>query len=194
MAASCSCTHGNDRTQHLAERLAGIDDTRVHRDQGVLAREAQASIRRTGPADRLPGQVHEVGGVALVQDAEPAAQTKPLPVLAEQPMGEGMEGAGVDPAGQVGADQVAEAADQLVGGPPAEGHQHQAVGRHPGVDQAGQPGHQGAGLAGARSGHDQQGRPVVVDRPALRVVQAEGPSRIHAGENSAESNGCSPPE
>ncbi len=95
--------------------------------------------------------------------------------MTQQPVGDGMEGAGVDPASGLGAHQVAETADQLLGCSPAEGDQQDALGRHPGLDEPGQAGHQGPGLARTRPGRDEQRGPVVLHRGELHRVQAGGP-------------------
>ena len=67
MSASCSCTHGNDRRSTSLERLAGVDDPRVDGDAACpCAAAGGAQLVRVAAAAVVAGQLHQVGGVALV--------------------------------------------------------------------------------------------------------------------------------
>ena len=162
---------GEDTRQHLGQGLTGVDDPRVDVEQRVLARQPPAGHFRLARGHRQPGQLHQVGRVTGVEHAETAGQSEAGAVLAQQPVGDGVKSARVDPAAHLGTDQVSEAPDQLVGGPPAESDEQDPIWRYAGFDDPGQAGHEGPGLAGARSGHDEQGRAIVLHRGQLRRIQ-----------------------
>ena len=106
-------------------------------------------------------------------------------MLAQQPVGDGVKGPGVHLPSPGRPDQVAQPPDQFVRAPPAERHQQQPLRRHATVDQPGQPGHQRPGLAGARPGHDEQRRAVVVHGLPLHRVQSGSPGLFHQTDDSA---------
>ena len=175
---------GKGPAQDVLERRARVDDARVDGDERLLARQPAPQL---GPVRcrLVAGQLHEVSRVALVHDAEAVPQTQQGAVLAQHPVGDGVERPGVHLPRPGRPDQVAQPPDQLVRATPAERHQQQSLRRHATVDEPGQPGNQRPGLAGARPGHDEQRRPIVVHGLPLHRVQSGRPGLFHQTDDSA---------
>ncbi len=90
-------------------------------------------------------------------------------------MGDGVEGPGHDPTGQQRIGQLPRPPGQLGGGPPAEGHEQNALRRHALIEEPGQPAHQGPGLAGSGTGRYEQRPVTVVHGQPLGTVQSLRP-------------------
>ncbi len=92
-------------------------------------------------------------------------------------MGYGVKGSRFDAFGNPGIHQLAGPSDELGGCPATEGDEQNPLGRCPVLEQAGQPAHQGPGLAGACTGDDAERAAIMVDSSQLLGIQSEGPSR-----------------
>ena len=128
----------------------------------IAARTAFCGKRRVRIS--TPGLVHAGGqqvlGVLAVEDREVRRDAQPLAVLAEDAVGDVVEGAAPDVAGLL-LDQHLHPAEHLAGRPVGEGDQHDPAGVHAVTHEPRQAVGQGAGLAAACTGDDQH-------RPARR--------------------------
>ncbi len=172
------------RLQHLGERGARVDHRRIDRQAGALLREAL--LRRRQP-ELVAHQVHQVGGVLAVVDAEAGVEPDAAGVVAQQARADGVEGArplqlGARQAGTVGGglrEDATHAPAHLVRGTAREGEQQDASGVGAGGDQARHAVRERAGLARAGAGDHQQrpgvdaaiGADAVPDRGALGGVE-----------------------
>ena len=172
------------RLQHLGERGARIDHRRVDRQAGALLRKTL--LRRRQP-ELVAHQVHQVGGVLAVVDAEAGIEPDAAGVVAQQARADGVEGARprqlrARQAGAVGGglrEDAAHAPAHLVRRAAREGQQQDAPGVGAGGDQAGHAVRERAGLARAGAGDHQQrpgvdaalGADAVLDRGALGGVE-----------------------
>ncbi len=127
--------------------------------------------------------MHQVQGVALIDDAESLLQTKGYGVAMQEPVGHGMKSPGRNLPGPVGSHQGGQPPDHLVCGAPAERHQQDPVGRHPAVDEAGQASHERPGLPRPRPGDDEQRAAVVLGGAELVRIQPTRPERSLAEGN-----------
>ena len=178
MASRSPRHHGKNVGERVGQRCLRVGDARVDRLQRVLAREAAFALAETQVGAH---EAHQVDRVAGVEHGEARAQPDDFSVLLQQPMGDGMERAAPHPSRGVRVGVARGARDQLVRGAAAEREQQQAGGVGALVDEAGEPGGQRGGLAGAGPRNDQEGPPFVLDRRALRLVEDE-----HAFEMVAE--------
>ena len=127
-------------------------------------------------AERRLEQVDNALGVAPVDDGEAAAQAEVVAVLAQEDVGGGMEGAAHHPAAAL-AGQLAGAPEHLLGGPAGEGEQQDGFRRHVLLEQVGHAKDQGAGLAAAGAGDDQERTRTVGDGGILGGVEHLGADR-----------------
>ena len=169
--------------QDLRELLPRIDAAAVDRHAGALLGKAAIVA---GQAQLGADHVQKVFGIGPVVDRELRIQADGLAVLAQQPGGDGVEGAAPDAVApraglagrQAGPAELAEdavhPADHLGGRAAGEGEQQDLRRVHPLGDQRRDPIDQGRRLAGPRAGHDQQRPPSLLDRvPLLRIEPAE---------------------
>ena len=160
---------GKGAAQHLGQAGLRIDDPRIDRQAGRLLRKAAPRSRQ---AEALAQHVDQVLGLAPVVDRERRVEAERRGMGAQQPGADRMEGAAPGQARRAARRRQAERLVQdpadpalhLGRGPAREG-QHQDPRRvGAGEHQAGDPGGQGQGLAGAGAGDHQQ-RPVRQRRP-----------------------------
>ena len=144
----------------------GVDGAAVDGDERLLAGETALGAQPELDAD----QVHELAGVALVEDAERRVEPHRRAVLAQQPVGDGVERAAPHAAG-ARTDEGLGPGQHLEGRPPGERQQENALGADTSGHQAGHPRRQRARLPGAGGGDDQQRALVVGDRLPLPLVQ-----------------------
>ena len=145
----------------------------------------------------MPDQVHEVSGIFAVVNREGGIQSDLLGVLAQQPRADAVVGAGPGQrirhdSGVVAQDLARDAFDPLghLGRrAPRKRHQQNPAGVRALDDQVGDAMGEGVGLAGTRSGDDEQwcrgqsSRGTVLDRtPLLGIERFEvGGCRLHRG-------------
>jgi hypothetical protein len=109
---------------HLTQGGGGVDDARVQARQGGLLGEAS---RPTHHAELPANEVHQVGGVHLVDDAEPVGQAQRRGVVAQRAVGDGVKGAARHATGAVVAPRGAHAADHVARGASGEGEQQDSL-------------------------------------------------------------------
>ncbi len=166
------------RAQHLRQRQLRVDAARVHVEARGLLREARAVA---ADAERGARDVHEVLGVAAVEDREVRLQADVARVHAQQARGDGVERAapdallqaagaeggeagGADGAGGAGSaagrgrlrQQRVDAPQHLGGGAAREREQQDAPRVGAAGDEVRDAVHQRGRLAGARAGDDEQ--------------------------------------
>ncbi len=103
---------GEGGVQHLVQRQLRVDAARVHVEAGGLLREARAAAAE---AEGRAGDVHEVLGVAPVEDGEVRLHADVAGVDAQQAGGDGVEGAAPD---ALGGAAHARAAGRMAPAPP----------------------------------------------------------------------------
>ena len=161
---------------HSAGRAAGVDRPGVGVDEGVRAREA---LRWAGQSVLVPQEIHQVGGVALIEHRELRQQTQRVGVLGDQPVRHRVEGAAPQPSGRAAVAAQGSGAGQHVRGGSAGERQQQHPGRVGAVgQQLRHPRGQRPGLAGSGTGHDHQRPAGVRGGGQLRIVESYIPLRL----------------
>ena len=82
---------GKQRIERLGERPLRVDAMRVDGEAGVLARKALLDFRE---AELVAQHVHQIGGIAPVENAEARVEPDGRGMPANQPIRDGMERAG----------------------------------------------------------------------------------------------------
>jgi len=164
--------------QRLGERPLRVDAMRVDGEAGVLAREALLGL---GQAALVAHHVHEIRRIAAVEHAEALRKAEPLTVESYQPVGHRVEGARPRQAYFLLhlRDDAARAPRHLERRAAREGEEQQPLGRAALQDQVRDAVRERVGLAGARTGDDQQ-RCITCARgfalPRVELVErVEGP-------------------
>ena len=140
--------------RHLGVHAPGID---VGADRGAW----RAALRAHQPVIH-PAGIQQIGHVRRIDDGELGRQGERLRVLANDPVGNRVEGpAGDPPAGRPGAGSGAR--QHVISGAAGKGQQQDPAGLHTLLAQPGRAGDQRARLAGTGPGKDQQ-RPAWVRR------------------------------
>ena len=153
--------------EHLLERPAGVHAAAPDGRHRVLA--GVAAGRGAGRPQLVPQQREEVAGIGRVEHGERRLEADGPAVAAQEPVGDGMEGAGPAGGGHRLAGGHLGAGDELGGGPAGEGEQNDPLGGDARCHEVGQAGAEGGGLARARPGHDQQVAVGVARRERLLV-------------------------
>ncbi len=165
--------------QDLGQWLLGVGDPRQDRPERGCPREPLAA--REVCDDLGPDQAEQVDGVALVEDGEAVVQADRPGLAAQDLVTDRMERSPVDVPGRVVAAGSAGPPDHLRRGPPGERQQQNALRADPLGDERGHPCGEGAGLARARAGDDQQRPAPMLDGADLVGVEVGAPSRRRAG-------------
>ncbi len=143
--------------------VAGLGDVLL--DGGLLGEGLVALAQ----AQLLLGHAGQVLGVGLVHDGRAGAQAQGR-VLAQLGEGEGVESAAHGVA-QAGVEQGLGPGQHFGRGLAGKGQEQDALGVHALLHQVGQPEDDGAGLAAARAGDDQQGAFLVAHGLELAFVE-----------------------
>ena len=147
---------------------------------GLLAGKAERFLVQTHTA---ADQIDHVLGVAAVQNGEGVGKAQQLGVAAQDGVGKGVKGAAGDPVAAAAQERL-NPLQHLFGRPPGKGQQQDGGRVNPLLNHARHPEHQGAGLAAARPGQDQQrppvgdGRLVLGGVEFLLVVDQEAPGPV----------------
>jgi hypothetical protein len=131
---------------------------------------AHTAALRARQAVIRPAGVQQIGHVRRIDDGELGWQGERFRVLANDPVGDRVEGPASDPpTGR--PDPGGGARQHVVSGAAGEGQQQDSAGLHTLPAQPGRARHQRARLPGTGSGKDQQRAAWVRRRPALFFVQ-----------------------
>ena len=155
------------------EVVLPLADAREERRRVELARGARLHVG----AQQL---AHEAERVALIEDHEAPVGAERLPLFAEQPHTERVERAEHDAARDVGPDERRHALGHLARGLVREAHREDRLGSHAALEQARDALRDHARLAAAGAGEHEQGTNLVLDRGALRLVEAHAAARRSA--------------
>ena len=160
--------------QHLVQRQLGVDAARVDVEAGGLLREAVAAAAEP---QRGAGDVHEIFGVAPVEDGEVRLHADVAGVDAQQAGGDGVEGAAPDALRGAARGVAArrqhrlDAPQHLGGGAAREGEQQDAPRVGAALDEVRHAVHQRGRLAGAGAGDDEQRAVAVLRRGELLWIE-----------------------
>ena len=155
---------GERLLQAVTEWFLGIDHTRIDGQASGLARETLLGLRQT---KLVAEPIEQVGRVLAVEHGERRIETNGRSVQAQEPVGDGMEGAGPGQAAGCAvprprlAEEQLRPADHLRRRPACEGQEQHPPGIRPSDDQLSDPMGEGSGLSRAGSRDDEE-RPVAV--------------------------------
>jgi len=169
-------TPGKRPVQDRRELLAGVRHPVVDGGQGGGPRAAPARAlagRLVVQAQVVADQAEQLDDVALVEDGEPGVEAQAPTVQAEDAVGHGVERAAPDLGGGSRVGEAAGPGQHLPGRPPAEREQAHATRVGTAAEQPRHPGGQGAGLARAGPGQDEQRAALVLDGGPLAIIELE---------------------
>ena len=180
-------TQGNERRSTVVERAPGVGDARVDGDAGSPCGGTGGRSSAATGADLVAGQLHQVGGVALVEDAEAVAQA------------ESGRRAGAAAGGRrsgtsrprtcrasAGSTRWPSPPDHLVRGPPAEGHQQRSARGATPSSRSRASRATSVRVLPVPAPATMSKRPIVVlDGPPLHRVQSGRPGLFHQTDDSA---------
>ena len=149
----------------------------------MVCLRGKAALLLVQGAHAAADQIDHVLGVAAVQNGEGVGKAQQLGVAAQDGVGKGVKGAAGDPVAAAAQERL-DPLQHLFGRPPGKGQQQDGGRVNALLNHARHPEHQGAGLAAARPGQDQQralmadGRLVLGGVEFLLVVDQEAPGPV----------------
>ncbi len=160
--------------EHFREGAAGVDRVGIEIEQHVPLGEPPLDDRDLVVRGR---RLEHLAGILGVEDREVRTQTDAAPEPAQQPVPDGMERP-AHQAPRVHRQERLDPAQHVPRGSVGEGQEEDPPRIRAGFDQAGHTVNEGAGLARARAGDDQDRPPAGQDDLPLLVVQL--PVVVHA--------------
>ena len=117
-------------------------------------------------------QIHQIAGPGRVEQAEALGQAEHLRVGGDVAMGDRVEGPSLGTLVSAGPDKVTSPSEHVVRSAAGEGEKQDPIRWHPAIEETGQPGRQGPGLARARTCDDEEGGISVRRNRELGFVQS----------------------
>ena len=141
------------RWHDIAQWALGIDAAGIDVDEG---RGSGKPCSGPGQVVVVAQQIHQIAGPGRVKQAEALGQAEHLRVGGDVAVGDRVEGPSLGTLVPSGPDQITSPGEHVVRSSAGEREQQDPIRWHPTVEEAGQPGRQGSGLARARTGDDEE--------------------------------------